>query len=124
LYISASRRDQAAASITWSPDGLVTVRKGEDLSVTCTVSDISDPFAVTRLVHTQGLETHPISDNDALKAPYSELSRYSVTYTYTGSTAVITLNYDGTYIQAFSFANTRWAKMARAALSRWAIDRP
>jgi hypothetical protein len=82
------------SSQSWQQDSL-TVRQGSSFNVTCTATDIDLLDVVRVVLHTKDGVMLTIADDTHLKTPFSNLSRYSVTYDYHNKVGQLTLLYNG-----------------------------
>jgi len=80
--------------LSWQKES-VTARQGSTVSVTCIATDL-DFLDVMRieLVASDGI-LRTITDTASVKAPFSHIARYDVTYDYHSSTGNLTITYLG-----------------------------
>jgi len=82
------------AHLSWQKKS-VTARQGSTVSVTCIATDL-DLLDVMRveLVASDGI-LRTITDRSTVKAPFSHIPRYVVTYDYHNSIGNLTVTYQG-----------------------------
>jgi len=84
----------AEAHVSWQQE-LVTARQGSIISLTCVATDLDflDVMRIELLASDGVLRT--IADTATVKAPFSHISRYVVTFDYRNSIGNLTITYLG-----------------------------
>jgi hypothetical protein len=79
---------------SWTVKGGVTVRRGDDLSLVCSVTGLTT-LDVIRVYHRTDGHARTIADNGDVKRPFAVLDRYSVQYTYDNGIGTTRIGYRG-----------------------------
>ena len=84
----------AAAHVSWQQQ-MITVQQGSNVSLTCIATDLDflDVMRIELLASDGILRT--IADTATVKAPFSRIPRYVVTFDYHNSTGNLTVTYLG-----------------------------
>jgi len=91
------------ARVSWQPES-VTVKQYSNISVSCIASDLDflDVLRVELLASDGVIRT--IADTATVKAPFSHIPRYVVTFDYRNTIGNLTIAYRGTllfYLQPY-----------------------
>jgi hypothetical protein len=81
---------------SWTVKGGVTVRRGDDLTLVCSVTGLTT-LDVVRVYHRTDGHARTIADNSDVKRPFAVLDRYSVQYTYDNGIGTTRIGYRGTH---------------------------
>jgi hypothetical protein len=78
----------------WSVKGGITVRRGDDLHLICTVTGLTT-LDVIRVYHRTDGHARTIADNGDIKRPFTDLDRYRIQYKYDNGIAATHIGYRG-----------------------------